>query len=304
MKNFKLFFVSFLFSLSFFLIGCASTPKQPKLNTLKSLEGENYKIYSIPDKDENYIYLRSYNPFYKRRLSGGRILQTGINIIETKPIIINHVALGVELNDEFYGLTSYARPNFSLEECTNTKSNAYMRMCYKRKSIQTVFAMKVSAEEKEAVRKIILDCAENDLIHYDVSQNFVFAKRGIDAKFFGGSVKSSEPEEVYISKSKNDFEESEKNLEKSGRKKIALPEFHEDKKNNFVCSNFAAYVIYTNVPETQEYFDENFSDILLVGPSDIASVPGFFPVFTSTWAAYDDALEEIQKEQKQNRPNN
>lgn len=296
MKDFKLFFMAFIFSSALFP-SCASTSGQTKLNTLKSLDGKDYKIYSLPDKNSTYIYLRSYNPSYKRKLSSSSLLKQGINIVETKPMIANHIAIGFDLNDEFYGVTFFAHPNLSLEECSNTKSNAYMRSCKKKTSVQTVFALEVSKEEREAVKNMVINCSEKNLIHYGISQNFKVAKKGINAKFFGTDEKNAKTPE-YSNYSENDFEDNELELEKN--QKTKLPKFRENKKNNFVCSNFAAYVLYQNVPKTRQYFDENFEDILLVGPSDVASVPGFFPVFTSTWISYDKAIKEIKKAQLEN----
>lgn len=345
----RLLFASLVAFVLVFVPSCASSPKPVKLNTKESLEGEDFRIFSVPDESSDYIYLRIYNPYYWRKLSGGSIIQAGINLVEIKPIMTSHVAIGFELDDEFYGLTAYARPNLSVEECSNIKSNRYMKQCDPKKSLQTVLAIKVSPEEKEAARKTVLFCSENNLVRYDTAQNFRIASREINKKVFlkeeysGGlsyfselqdgseqdlilnSESGNKPENKLATESENKSEskvepalesekksgpeleigselEPESELEsESGlaeRTKILLPEFDENGKNPFVCSNFAAWVIYMNVPKTQSYFDTNFSDILLVGPSDVASIPGFFPVFTSTWSSYERAVEEIKEEQE------
>lgn len=331
----KLVFALFVAFALVFVSSCASSPKPVKLNTKESLEGEDFRIFSVPDENADYIYLRIYNPYYWRKLSGGSIIQAGINLVEIKPIMTSHVALGFELDDEFYGLTAYARPNLSVEECSNTKSNRYMRQCDPKKSLQTVLAMKVSPEEKEAARKTVLYCSENNLVRYDTAQNFRIASREINKKvflkdeysdglsYFAELQNDSEPdlildsesgnkpeyksENKLVTESENGFEEksesglvldSENENGLAGRTKILLPEFDEKKKNPFVCSNFVAWTIYMNVPKTQSYFDSNFQDILLVGPSDVATIPGFFPVFTSTWSSYARAVEEIKEEQE------
>lgn len=331
----RLLFASLVAFALVFVSSCASSPKPVKLNTKESLEGEDFRIFSVPDESSDYIYLRIYNPYYWRKLSGGSIIQAGINLVEIKPIMTSHVAIGFELDDEFYGLTAYARPNLSVEECSNIKSNRYMKQCDPKKSLQTVLAIKVSPEEKEAARKTVLFCSENNLVRYDTAQNFRIASREINKKVF---LKEEYSDGLsYFSELQNGFEQdlilnsesgnkpenkSESKVEpalesekKSGpeleigsglepesglaeRTKILLPEFDENGKNPFVCSNFAAWVIYMNVPKTQSYFDTNFSDILLVGPSDVASIPGFFPVFTSTWSSYERAVEEIKEEQE------
>lgn len=339
----RLLFASLIVFALVFVSSCASSPKPVKLNTKESLEGEDFRIFSVPDENSDYIYLRIYNPYYWRKLSGGSIIQAGINLVEIKPIMTSHVAIGFGLDDEFYGLTAYARPNLSVEECSNIKSNRYMKQCDPKKSLQTVLAIKVSPEEKAAARKTVLFCAENNLVKYDTAQNFRIASREINKKvflkeeysdglsYFSELQNGSEEDLILNSESENKPEnklvtESEKKSEsevepalesekKSGfeldiesglepeselaeRTKILLPEFDENGKNPFVCSNFAAWVIYMNVPKTQSYFDSNFSDILLVGPSDVASIPGFFPVFTSTWSSYERAVEEIKEEQE------
>lgn len=313
----RLLFASFVAFALVFVSSCASSPKPVKLNTKESLEGEDFRIFSVPDENSDYIYLRIYNPYYWRKLSGGSIIQAGINLVEIKPIMTSHVAIGFGLDDEFYGLTAYARPNLSVEECSNIKSNRYMKQCDPKKSLQTVLAIKVSPEEKEAARKTVLFCSENNLVRYDTAQNFRIASREINKKvflkeeysdglsYFSELQNGYEQDLIVDSESENRPElepEIESGLEpESGlaeRTKILLPEFDENGKNPFVCSNFAAWVIYMNVPKTQSYFDSNFSDILLVGPSDVASIPGFFPVFTSTWSSYERAVEEIKEEQE------
>lgn len=325
----RLLFASFVAFALVFVSSCASSPKPVKLNTKESLEGEDFRIFSVPDENSDYIYLRIYNPYCWRKLSGGSIIQAGINLVEIKPIMTSHVAIGFGLDDEFYGLTAYARPNLSVEECSNIKSNRYMKQCDPKKSLQTVLAIKVSPEEKEAARKTVLFCSENNLVRYDTAQNFRIASREINKKvflkeeysdglsYFSELQNGYEQDLIVDSESENrpELEPALESEKKSGlemeiesglepesgleeRTKILLPEFDENGKNPFVCSNFAAWVIYMNVPKTQSYFDSNFSDILLVGPSDVASIPGFFPVFTSTWSSYERAVEEIKEEQE------
>ncbi len=276
-----------------FAVSCASSPRNERLNSMESLHDAEYRIFSIPDEDEDYIYLRIYNPSYRRRFSGGSLLQSGINIVEVRPMITSHVALGFDLNDEFYGLTAYSRPNLAMEECGNTSSNLYMKTCDSKKSLQTLLAMKVTREEKESMRSLVMHCMEEELVVYDTFQNFKVASKKIN-----DAIHHRPKAEEHTVEARADFIDFSTVSFEEEVQTIKVMDFFEDRKNPFVCSNFAAWVLYRTVPETRRFFNENFTDLMLVGPSDVASVPGFEPVFTSTWASYRKAIRKIKEERR------
>ena len=255
---------------SFFIVSCASTPK---LNTLAYLDNSSYKVFNEPE-DDYYIYMRFYNPSYKNKLSAGSILQKGISLVETKPVAMSHVAIGFDLSDEFYGLTAYAHPNLSLEECSNVKSNRYMKTCDPKKSMQTLYAMKVSEEEWKRTKKFVKNCVDKKNVRYEAQQNFDIAGELI---FYG---KQRETKEY------------------KSRKKKVVPAFDKEKENPFVCSNFTAWVLYNCVDSVKAYLDENYPNLYLIPPSDLASIPGLEMVFSSTWDSYLDGIEKIKNDRQ------
>ena len=286
----KIVFYSIFIIFSFFVISCATTSQKAKLNTLAYLENSPYKVFSEPEEKDYYLYVRFYNPSYKNKLSAGSLLQKGINIVETKPVSISHVAIGFNLNDKFYGLTAYSKPNLALEECSNVKSNRYMKSCDPKKSMQTLYAYKVTKEEWDKARAFVMNCIDKKLVRYEVNQNFDIAAREI-GNFFGGNHKKEK-------NAKGKKPRAGENESKPVRMVKVLPKFEMDKENPFVCSNFTAWVLYNSVDSIKEYFDANYENLYMIAPSELTTIPGFELVFSSTWDTYMAGIEKIKSDKQ------
>ncbi|MDE6720330.1 MAG: hypothetical protein K2J68_10805, partial [Treponemataceae bacterium] len=71
----------------------------------------------------------------------------------------------------------------------------------------------------------------------------------------------------------------------------------DEKKFEFVCSSYLAYVLANTVQSVRDFFIENQIDYNYVIPTDLIFFPGAQKLFVSTWADYEIAAEEFVKSQ-------
>ena len=285
LKAGKISFGMVLSVLVFIATGCTTT-RFTRLNTSKSLSDNGYHIFedsftfsNIEElKNQRFIFLRLYNPVYKRAFSSGSILQAGINIVEVNDINASHASIGFSLKDDFYGLTLFSRPQFKVEHCMEPRKNEYMRQCKITKSIQTVLGLKVTEEEYQNVLDMVSDFLINQNVVYDVSKNFQMALyttgRKVNSMMTG---KKSKPcpyaEGAEIAPHK-------------------IEELDLNKQYKFVCSTLISYILYNCVNSYRNYIDLNGLEWNNIGPSDFINFSEFKVMFSSTWIKYNRAAEK------------
>ena len=266
---------AFIFSLSllFLLTACTSTRKIV-YNIPSTLNEEGYVLSyqeresSFSSKD-SYIFLRLYNPHYTV-LSSGAILQAGLNSVDTNSFKGTHIAIGLDLTDNFYGLTLYAEPNFKAEKCSDVTTNEYMMTCDPATSLQTTFALKVTREEFNSISFMVKNYLKKENLFYDVSRNFPIAADTIHRKV------------SFTHKTQRTYKRAMK--EKQLKKAFNIKD--EGNSRKFVCSTLIGHILDSCVPEIHQYFIQNNLDFNFMTPSDITQIPGCQPLFTSTWSEY------------------
>lgn len=281
----KVFFLAafFLFALG----GCRSTKFADDQTQILSdgleinAQDEVFKIYDVDFKDEfhegeKFIFLRLYFPSYKNKLSGVNILKGLITSIDPTDEKVSHTAIGFDLHDSFYGLTRYKPQHLKLESCLDTQTNKYMKMCDKYKSLQMTLAIKVSAQEYEAVQKFLEHDYAEAKVKYSIPKNLPVGLWGLKRK----NQKTAQAREFGGMPSKKGY------VDPAGEKKL-----------EFVCSSYLAYVLASTVQGVRDFFIENQIDYNYVIPTDLIFFPGAQKLFVSTWADYEIAAEEFVKSQ-------
>lgn len=220
-------------------------------------------------QDDKYIFFRLYQPYYDNPFCVENILKICIGSVDVAPEPISHSAIGFNLNDCFYGLTTAGKNDLKLESCTDTLANPYMKKCNKFKSVQITYAIKVTDEEYEKAKKLVDDYYNDPKTKYAVSQNFKIAGTGVKRKIF--------------------YNEDERKF--GGKPQKTASDSFVEQKHDFVCSSFIAYVLVNSVDEIKNFFIEKQIDVNYVMPSDLASLPGAVKLFRSTWVDYSVAAK-------------
>lgn len=233
------------------------------------------KVFSLYENDsfleasqsDKYIFFRLYQPCYDNPFCVENILKVCIGSVDVAPEPISHSAIGFNLNDCFYGLTTAGKKDLKLESCTDTFANPYMKKCNRVKSVQTTYAIKVTDEEYYKAKKIVEDYFKDPKTKYDVGKNLKIAGNGIKRRFF--------------------YNEEEKKF--GGKPQKTSSETFVENKYDFVCSSFVSYVLVNSVESIKNYFIEKQIDVNYVMPSDLAELPGAVKLFKSTWIDYSIA---------------
>lgn len=274
MKKIRLIIIAVLAAVSF---SCASV-KVVKENTWAFLEENQETIHlypypndgyeSVSPEPEKFLFLRLYNTRVKHNL-GTAILEKGLAYTERHEVNGNHISIGFDLTDNFYGLTLYAKPNLKKEQCTDISTNEFMKTCDPHKSLQTTFAIPVSQAEYNLAAEWVRYKSEVQSTKYSISDNFVLAGVAVRRK-------------------------SNPNVKKAKRPKTQEEEFKEFAElNKFVCSTFVCHVLYSSVDFIRDYMNENLIDPDYVMPTDIVVMPGVQRLFTSDWQNYSVAAEQF-----------
>ena len=265
-----------LFSILLLFISCATT-KKVVYNIPSTLNEEGY-VLSYPEfynedterifsNQDSYIFLRLYNPKYTV-ISSGAVLQAGLNTVDRNPFKGTHIAIGFDLTDNFYGLTLYADPNFKIEKCSDISTNEYMMTCDPKTSLQTTFAVKVTSEERQAIKMMVKEYLQQANLLYDVSRNFPIAADTIHRK-------------VSIT------HKTQRTYKRALREQKMRDTFRvQSNPSKFVCSTVVGHILDTSVPKIHEYFIQNNLDFNFMTPSDMTQIPDSQPLFTSTWNEY------------------
>lgn len=241
-----------------------STPPLKELNFLY-----NKKLANFGTEEENYIFIRLYSPHYKNPLSAENTLKNLIYLVDMHSKKFSHAAIGFDLNDNFLGLTAVGKQDLKYEQCTQTKTNEFMRKCNPKKSYQTTYAIKVSSKEYEKA-KHLTQYFYNDRISYDVVKNVPIGFYEIKRKFFS-----------------TNENKSLKQINQKMQKKY--PGNDESVPRKFVCSSFVSYILMNSVDSIKNFFEENKIDYEYIIPGDIPAFPGMTKLFSSNWNNYTKA---------------
>lgn len=274
MKKIRLVIIALLTTVC---LSCASV-KIVRENTWEFLEEnqETVHLYPYPNdgyegdisEPEKFLFLRLYNTHVNHNI-GTAILKKGLAYTERHEVNGNHIAIGFDLTDSFYGLTLYAKPNLKKESCTDISTNEFMKTCDPEKSLQTTFAIPVSQAEYNLAAEWIKHKTEVQSTKYSVSDNFVLAGVALRRK-------------------------SNPNAKKAKRPQTQEEEFKEFAElNKFVCSTFVCHILYSSVDSIRSYMNENLIDPDYVMPTDIIVMPGIQRLFTSTWNDYSAAAGQF-----------
>lgn len=260
MKNKILSFLSIYLLL---FTSCATTTNQQNdevsliyKKSLSNFEKDGY----------NYIFFRLYYPDYNNPLCIENTLKNLIGFIDIHPEKYSHAAIGFDLNDNFIGLTSAGPKDLKIEQCTNINSNPFMEKCNPKKSIQTIYALKVTSQEYKRAKEIV-DYFYYEKADYSIGLNFAIGLFEIKRKFFSS--------------------QESKQLKNLGTNKNGSQ--YNEYSDQFVCSSFISYVLINSVDSIRQFFEENNLDYNLIIPSDIISFPGVQKLFTSSWQSYTNA---------------
>lgn len=262
-----------------FFVSCASirveSPELVDVDTVITHSDDKvFAIYQYDNeeetqKEDKYIFIRLYNPVYNNPFCPESFLGGCIKSVDVYSEKATHSAIAFDLTDSFYGLTAVGKEDLKLESCTNILSNQYMKKCNVYKSIQTTYAIKVSKQEFEKVKKMVEDYFYSGKVKYNVFQNFCIGGYGIKRRLF------------YSKKAK-----------KFAARPHKFPEnTFKPGKTQFVCSTFIAYVLANSVENIKQFFIENKIDSDYVLPTDLMFLPGAIKLFTSTWVDYNIAAK-------------
>lgn len=271
----KLYFVILIIFLSISSFSCKSlriSKEEKSFTSIPYLIEENVKFNDLedPSKPYKYIFLRLYNPVYSNPLYIANILKGGIRLTDVSDFELSHVSINLELNDGFYGLTLAGNSQFVKEYCSDVNSNRYMSKCNPANSEQITFALKVTEEEYENVRKFIQFYTKYPKLSYFALENFKIAVYSLKRKFFTKKEKQAFGYNDYpkVKKNKDDSVESD-----------------------FVCSTFITYILINTIPRINEWFNEHKINYKYINVTDIPSIPGVTPLFYSTWDNYEFAAK-------------
>lgn len=250
--------------------------------TTKSANVENHiedpdDIFDVipsadPDGGDKYLFLRLYDTVYKNPLYVSNLLKLGIKMTEVNGMKVSHSSVGFDLNDNFFGLTMLARPMLSLEHCGDVSTNKFMKECDPQKSTQITYAIKVTPEEYNRAKEVLI---ENREARYTIERLMAVSARSIRRGWFTSKAKRG----MAVScKTRKSYEEILK-------RDVAQKEF--------ICSSFIAYVFYRSVDDIKNFFEENKISWHYITVSDLALLPGMERLFDSSWAGFDEAARDF-----------
>lgn len=257
-----------LFCFVFYFTSCKTVPvivdeENPDAKYL--LEKElNFDEVSDPYK---YIFFRLYDIKYKNFFTPANLLKFCVNLVEVTDITACHAAVGFNLNDEFYGLTSGGDHQLVQETCTDTENHKFLRKSNPDKSTQITYGMKVPEDEYYKLQRFVEGYANSTEIKYSVMKNFQIASFATKRRFFTKKENRKFGVMKYPNK-KNKYEGT------------------DEKDTKFVCSTFVAYALKENISSVAQWFEENDIDYRYVNVTDIAEIPGVVRLFTSTFSNY------------------
>ena len=155
-----------------------------------------------------------------------------------------------------------------------------MKNCNPKKSEQVTYALKVTEEQYNNAKKFVEYYANGTSIKYQASLNFKIAMFSIKRKFFTSRKKQNFGYVVYP---------------KAQNKHVSTEEEMANQKK-FVCSTFVGYVLYNNVEDVSQFFDERNIKYDYLCVTDIAYIPRVVPLFYSTWDNYMEAVTNFVEE--------
>ncbi|MBQ0051743.1 MAG: hypothetical protein KBT11_06735 [Treponema sp.] len=268
------------FSILFAFASCKTTGSLEPAPFRDDIEQQE----NVIGNNENYIFLRLYNPIYKDLIDVGHVIKTALESGETTGVKVSHSAVNFSLNDNFYGLTTYNKNNLSFEVCSDEKpTNRYMKKCDFEKSTQYTYALKVSPEEYKNAKDLVEYYYNSQDIDYSMMEAINF---GRVIMFRKGKVKKLEKAKgsknvIYTpGKMKNDFFDEE----------------FKAREKDFVCCTFVSYVLQNTVKSVHDYFKENDINYDFVSVSDLAKIPGVELLYSSNWLDYWKTTLEFIKE--------
>ena len=242
---------------------CKTTSSIEEIDNVEFLY--NKELSNFINEDNHYIFIRLYYPNYTNPFCIENTLKKLINMIDVNSTSFSHSAIGFDLNDNFFGLTTAKPRDLKIEQCTNIQSNLYMYKCNPKTSIQTTYAIKVSKEEYEKAKELV-EFLYSEGTEYKVGLNFPIAMFEVKRKFFTSK--------------KN------KKLEKLGKNR---KDTNFDYSTEFVCSSFVAYVLMNSVDSIKDFFNTNKLNYNYIMPSDLIFFPGVQKLFSSSWQSYTNA---------------
>lgn len=285
----RLFYVS-LFSLSI-LTSCRT------VNSASIPTAEAAGLYDILKDDESlqeeppchmdsasafsrsyYIFIRLYDPVYKNPFYMSTFLKGGIAATEVHPQLkLSHASLGLDLTDNFFGLTLMPRPMLNMEHATEADANEFMKQCRMDKSSQTTFALTVTKEEYEKVKQVLYEYRD---AKYSTGKVVLSGLKSIRRKM---RAKKNRSLEIALAT-------------KKGAAGIAQK---MDKERKFTCSSFTSFVLYNSVDKIREYFDKNTTNLNYVSVTDLAYLPGVKLLFSSSWQDYNRVAQTYAEEHEE-----
>ena len=169
-----------------FVSGCASTSKKEKLakdaETVRKVA--QTKVVNFNNQENAYVFIRLYKPVYKNPLTLTNLLRFCLKVTATNDSISatsSHASIGLSLDDSFVSLTFRDNSNVKVENCEDVSTNVFMNSCNPHTSTQETYALKVTPEEYEHIRSMIL---ESENYRYYTLQNFKIAPYSIKRHFF------------------------------------------------------------------------------------------------------------------------
>lgn len=250
-------------------------------NSLSVVGAEEEGLYDIlaesEPHDSYYLFIRLYDPVYKNPFYMSTLLKGGIALTEVHPLKLSHASIGLDLTDNFFGLTLMPRPMLNEEHATDVSTNDFMVQCKMDKSSQTTFVLPVTAEEYERVKSVLYQYRN---ANYSSGKVIQAALKAISRKM---RAKRNRTLEVALAT-------------KKGTPTVVR---QMDKKRKFSCSAFVAFVLYNSVDEITQYFDEHNTNLNYVSVTDLAYLPGVRPLFSSSWQDYNLAAQTYVDEHQE-----
>lgn len=269
-------------ALSIFAFSCKTTKEIQLYDDYKqktSFEAPDPENYKATD-DDAYIFIRLYNPVYPNPLEVTNLLKFGLYATNTSEKVVSHAAINFDLDDDFYGLTVGGKQQLKIENCTNPKSNKFMKKCSKKSSVQYTYALKVPRSEYEASKAMVEDFFNNYNLKYSVGWNFPSACYSVHRKFFTTKKNRNFGNPKLTKKSYNIVNDI-------NPRKVPT---------KYVCSSFIAYILLQNVTQATDLFIEKNINYRYVSPGDYEEFPNIILLFYSTWADYNKAAKMFVEE--------
>ena len=236
----------------------------------------NYdKIFSMESidkqkEDEYFVFIRLYKAEYKDPTNICHVIDKTITAANDSAIdnmFYNHVAMNYKLTDDYMGLTLSGETSLKYEKCTKTDDNKYMAGCDDKKSIYSVYSIKVKKNEYQRIIKLLNNHEEIKKFKYSVLSL---------VKLLGGIIEAKK-REVSV-------------------ENINLPFKIFNDENGFCCSTMVAYILEKCAPSVSNKVKLKVSDYSKITPSGLTKVlPDCNILFGGKWANYNKDLEKFLK---------